>query len=226
MASYPDSAEAIKDILVSVLSASGLKPSLLSEHTAMQGAEHPDSDLERWEESSDGENDDDTDSDSAHQSTACTQTDVRFTRHRACWDNTNCDSSRPALDTFFHPCYSDKDPATSSLNGFTLSDTSPLKRDCFTQVTLTGGTVTSAVVHPEKECQNLFPKQDLALTRLPPDSTVSKPADLFKYPAASEPAKVSNADSSSPSAFSQLEPFNQTGNVTFHRSLIVLRSLC
>ncbi|XP_031471501.1 protein associated with UVRAG as autophagy enhancer [Phasianus colchicus] len=214
LASYPDSAEAIKDILVSVLSASGLKPSLLSEHTSMQGAEHPDSDLERWEESSDGENDDDTDSDSAHQSTACTQTDVRFTRHRACWDNTNCDSSGPALDTFFHPCYSDKDPATSSLNGFTLSDVSPLKRDCFTQVTLTGGTVTSAVVHPEKECQNIFPEQDLALTRLPPDSTVSKPTDLFEYPAASEPAKVSNADSSSPSTSSRLEPFNQTGSAS------------
>lgn len=192
----------------------------------MQGAEHPDSDLERWEESSDGENDDDTDSDSAHHSTACTQTDVRFTRHRACWDNTNCDSSGPALDTFFHPCYSDKDPATSSLNGFTLSDISPLKRDCFTQVTLTGGTVTSAVVHPEKECQNIFSEQDLALTRLPPDSTVSKPTNLFKYPAASEPAKVSTADSSSPSTSSQLEPFSQTGNFTFHRSLTVLRSLC
>ncbi|OXB57960.1 hypothetical protein ASZ78_004282 [Callipepla squamata] len=210
-ASYPDSAEAIKDILVSVLSASGLK---LSEHTTMQGAEHPDSDMERWEESSEGENDDDSDGDGAHQSTACTQTDIRFTRHRACWDNTDCDSSAPDLDAFFHPCYSDKDPAASSLNGFTLSDVSPLKRDCFTQVTLTGGTVTSAVVHPEKERHYLCPEQGLSLTRLLPDSAVSKPADLSKCPAASVPAKVSSAGSSPPSVFPQLEPFSQTGSAS------------
>ncbi|OXB79839.1 UNVERIFIED_CONTAM: hypothetical protein H355_001001 [Colinus virginianus] len=210
-ASYPDSAEAIKDILVSVLSASGLK---LSEHTTMQGAEHPDSDMERWEESSEGENDDDSDGDGAHQSAACTQTDIRFTRHRACWDNTDCDSSAPDLDAFFHPCYSDKDPAASSLNGFTLSDVSPLKRDCFTQVTLTGGTVTSAVVHPEKECHYLCPEQGLSLTRLLPDTAVSKPADLSKCPAASVPAKVSNAGSSPPSVFPQLEPFSQTGSAS------------
>ncbi|NXK53741.1 RUBCL protein, partial [Chauna torquata] len=213
---YPDSAEAIKDILMSVLSASGLKPSLLSEQTTMQGAEHPDSDMERWEESSDGDNNDDSDSDSPHDNAACTQTDFRFTRHRACWDNTGCDSSRPSLDTFFHPRCSDRNPATSSLNGFTLSDISPLKRDCFTQVTLTGGTVTSAVVRPVKECQNSFspPELDLASTRLLPDSTVSKPADLFKYPPASEPAKVNNSDSNSPCAFSLSEPFNQTGSAS------------
>ncbi|NXC46233.1 RUBCL protein, partial [Penelope pileata] len=227
--SYPDSAEAIKDILVSVLSASGLKPSLLPEQAVMQGAEHPDSDMEQWEESSDGENNDDSDSDSAHHSAACTQTDIRFTRHRACWDNTNCDSSRPSLDTFFHPCYSDKDPAASSLNAFAVSDLSPLKRDCFTQVTLTGGTVTSAVVHPEKECRDPFgpPEQDLTFTRLLSDSTVSKPADPLKYPAASEPAKVSNTDRNPPSVFAQSEAFNQTGSTSLlNRSAVPLnRSL-
>ncbi|NXI67501.1 RUBCL protein, partial [Anseranas semipalmata] len=216
LGSYPDSAEAIKDILVSVLSASGLKPSLLSEQTTMQGAEHPDSDMERWEESSDGDNNDDSDSDSAHHNAACTQTDIRFTRHRACWDNTLCDSSRPSLDTFFRPRYSDRDPGTSSLNGFALSDISPLKRDGFTQVTLTGGTVTSAVVHPVKECQKSFspPERDLTFTRLLPDSTAGKPADLFKYPAVSEPAKVSNSDSNSPCVFSHSEPFNQKGSAS------------
>lgn len=184
----------------------------------MQGAEQPDSDMERWEESSDGDNNEDSDSDSAHHSAACTQTDIRFTRHRACWDNTDCDSSRPSLDTFFQPRYSDRDPATSSLNGFTLSDVSPLKRDCFTQVTLTGGTVTSAVVHPVKECQNSLssPERDVTFTRLLPDSATSKPAALFKYPAASEPAEVSSSDSSSPPVFPQSEPFSRTGNFMFH----------
>lgn len=211
--SYPDSAEAIKDILVSVLNASGLKPSLVLEQTTMQGTEHLDSDVERWEESSDGDSHDDSDSDSAHHNTACTQTDIRFTRHRACWDNTCCDSSKPSLDTFFCPRYSDGNPAASSLNGFTLLDVSPLKRDCFTQVTLTGGTVTSAVVCSGKE-RYTSPERDLTFTRFLPDSTVGKTADLLKYPDALEPAPVSSSDSNSPSGLSQSEPVNRTGNFT------------
>ncbi|NXE23701.1 RUBCL protein, partial [Ardeotis kori] len=211
--SYPNSAEAIKDILMSVLNASGLKPSLVLEQSTMQGAEHLDSDMERWEESSDGDSHDDSDSDSAHHSTACTQTDIRFTRHRACWDNMCCDSSKPSLDTFFCPHDSDKDPAASSLNGFTLSDVSPLKRDCFTQVTLTGGTVTSAVLHSRKECYT-SPEQDLTFPRFLPDSTVEKTADLLRYPDAMEPAPVSNNDSNSSSGFSQSEPVNQTGSTS------------
>ncbi|NXL52704.1 RUBCL protein, partial [Podilymbus podiceps] len=209
--SYPDSAEAIKDILVSVLNASGLKPSLVPEQTTMQGAEHLDSDVERWEESSDGDSCDD--SDSAHHNTACTQTDIRFTRHRACWDNTSCDSAKPLLDTFFSSRCSDGDPAASSLNGFTLSDVFPLKRDCFTQVTLTGGTVTSAVVHSRKE-RYTSPERDVGFTRLLYDSAVGKPADLLKYPDALEPAAVSNSDSNSPSGLSQSEPVNQTGSTS------------
>ncbi|KAM9247013.1 protein associated with UVRAG as autophagy enhancer [Leptosomus discolor] len=210
-ASYPDSAEAIKDILVSVLNASDLKPSLVPEQTTMQGAEHPDSGMEQWEESSAGDSCDDSDSDSAHHNAACTQTDIRFTRHRACWDNTCCESSKPSPDTFFCPRYSDRDPATSSLNGFTLSDVSPLKRDCFTQVTLTGGTVTSAVLCSGKEPYT-SPKQELTYTMFLSDSTVGKPADLLKYPDTLDPAPVSNSDSISPSGFSQSEPVNQTGS--------------
>ncbi|NXT45591.1 RUBCL protein, partial [Pluvianellus socialis] len=211
--SYPDSAEAIKDILVSVLSASGLKPSLVPEQTRMQGAEHLDSDMDRWEESSDGDSRDDSDSDSAHHNAACTQTDIRFTRHRACWDNTGCDSSKPSLDTFFCPRYSDRDTAASSLNSFSLSDTSPPKRDCFTQVTLTGGTVTSAVVHSGKE-RYTSPERDLAITRFLPDSAVGQPADLLKYPDALEPVSISNSDSSSPAGLPQSEPVNQTGSAS------------
>ncbi|NXJ61170.1 RUBCL protein, partial [Rostratula benghalensis] len=209
--SYPDSAEAIKDILVSVLNASGLKPSLVPEQATMQGAEHLDSDMERWEESSDGDSHDDSDSDSAHRNAVCTQTDIRFTRHRACWDNTHCDSSKPTLDTFFHPRYSDGDPAASSLNGFTLSDVSPLKQDCFTQVTLTGGTVTSAIVHSGKECYT-SPEHDLAFTKFLPNSAVGKPADTLKHPNALEPVSISNSDSNSPNGLSQSEPVNQTGS--------------
>ncbi|XP_068785893.1 protein associated with UVRAG as autophagy enhancer isoform X2 [Struthio camelus] len=214
--SYPDSAEAIKDILVSVLNGSGVKPSLLSEQTTMQRTERPDSDLERWEESSDGDNNDDSDSDSAHHSAAYTQTDIRFTRHRVCWDNRQCDSSKSLLDSFFCPRYSDRDPATSSLNGFSFSEVSPLKRDCFTQVTLTGGTVTSAVVHGGKEHQKSYspPERDLAFTSFLPDSTVSKPVDPLKYPGALEPAPVSNGDCSSPCGFSQLEPSDQPGSAS------------
>ncbi|NXX03071.1 RUBCL protein, partial [Larus smithsonianus] len=212
--SYPDSAEAIKDILMSVLNASGLKPSSVPEQTTMQGAEHLDSDMERWEESSDpGDSHDDSDSDSSHHNAASTQTDIRFTRHRACWDNTRCDFSKPSSDTFFCPHYSDGDPAASSLNGFTLSDVSPLKRDCFTQVTLTGGTVTSAIVHSGKErCTS--PERDLTFARFLPDSAVGKPADLLKYPDALEPAPIGNSDSNSPSGLSQSEPVNQTGSTS------------
>ncbi|NXV26018.1 RUBCL protein, partial [Rissa tridactyla] len=212
--SYPDSAEAIKDILMSVLNASGLKPSSVPEQTTMQRAEHLDSDMERWEESSDpGDSHDDSDSDSSHHNAACTQTDIRFTRHRACWDNTRCDFSKPSPDTFFCPHYSDGDPAASSLNGFTLSDVSPLKRDCFTQVTLTGGTITSAIVHSGKErCTS--PERDLTFARFLPDSAVGKPADLLKYPDALEPAPIGNSDSNSPSGLSQSEPVNQTGSTS------------
>ncbi|NWH64951.1 RUBCL protein, partial [Geococcyx californianus] len=211
--SYPDSAEAIKDILVSVLNASGLKPSLVLEQTTMQGAEQLDSDMERWEESSNGDSHDDSDSDSAHHSTACTQTDIRFTRHRACWDNTCSDSSKCSLDTLLCPRYSDGDRAASSLNGFALSDMSPRKRDCFTQVTLTGGTVTSAVVHPEKE-HYLSLEQDLTFTRFLSESDVAKPADLLKYPEDLEPASISSNNSNSPSGLSQSEPVNRTGSAS------------
>ncbi|NXG26610.1 RUBCL protein, partial [Grallaria varia] len=209
--SYPNSAEAIKDILMSVLNASGLKPSLVLEQVTMQGAEHPDSDMEQWEESSAGDSHDDSDSDSAHHSAACTQTDIRFTRHRACWNNTHCDSSKPLLDTFFCPHSSDGDPAASSFDGF--SDMSPLKRDCFTQVTLTGGTVTSAVVHSGKGCYT-FPERDLTLTSFLSDSTAGKPADLVQYPDALEPVPVSSNDSNSPSGLSQSEPVNPTGSAS------------
>ncbi|XP_010149215.1 PREDICTED: uncharacterized protein KIAA0226-like homolog [Eurypyga helias] len=202
--SYPDSAEAIKDILMSVLNASGLKPSLVLEQNAMQGAEHLDSDVELWEESSTGDSRDDSDSDSAQPNAACTQTDIRFMRHRACWDNTSCNTSKPSLDTY--------DPAASSLNGFTLSDTYPPKRDCFTQVTLTGGTVTSAVTHSGKE-RYTSPERDLTFTRLFPDSTAGKPADLLKYPDVLEPAPISNSDDS-PSGLSPSEPFSRTGSTS------------
>ncbi|NXI46159.1 RUBCL protein, partial [Galbula dea] len=203
--SYPDSAEAIKDILLSVLNASGLKPSLVPGQTTMQGAEHLDSDMEQWEESSDGGSHDENDSE--HHSAACTQTDIRFTRHRACWDNTHSGASTSSLDTFFSPRYSDEDPAASTLDDFTLSDVPPLKQDCFTQVTLTGGTVTSAVVRSAEGCTS--PARALAFTRLPSD-----PADLLKCSDALEPAPVSSSDSNPPSGLSQSEPVNQTGSTS------------
>ncbi|NXG70014.1 RUBCL protein, partial [Baryphthengus martii] len=209
--SYPHSAEAIKDILVSVLNASDLKPSLVPEQTIMQGTEHVDSDVERWEERSDSDSNDD--SDSEHHRAACTQTDIRFTRHRACWDNTDCNSSKPSLDTFFCPSYSDGDFAASSLNGFTFLDACPLKRDCFTQVTLTGGTVTSAVVHAGKEAYT-SPEQDLTFTKFLSTSAVDKTADVLKYSDALEPAPISNSDSNSPSGLSQSEPVNQTDSTS------------
>ncbi|NXO04320.1 RUBCL protein, partial [Rhinopomastus cyanomelas] len=218
--SYPDSAEAIKDILVSVLNASGLKPSLVLQQTTMQRVEQLDSDMEQWEESSDGDSHDE--GDPAHQHAACTQTDIRFTRHRACWDNTESGSSKPSPDTFFCPRYSERDPAASSLNGFTLPDLPPLKQDCFTQVTLTGGTVTSAVVHLDKELCTC-PEGDLTFSRLLSDSAVGKPADVLKYPGALEPVP---ADSSSPSGLSQSDPVNRTGSASLTISAVPLnRSL-
>ncbi|NWI13177.1 RUBCL protein, partial [Crypturellus soui] len=208
--SYLDSAEAIKDLLLSVLNASGLKPSLLSEQTTMQRAEHPDSDLERWEESSDGDNNDDSDSDSTYCSATCTQTDIRFTRHRACWDNAHCDSFKPLVDSSFCS-HSGKDPTTTSLNGFALSEISPLKRDCFTQVTLTGSTVTSAVAHAEKKLENSFghAERDLAFTNFLLDSAVSKSADSVKCHNALETASVNSGNCNSLCGFSQLKPLDQ-----------------
>ncbi|NXP80972.1 RUBCL protein, partial [Ramphastos sulfuratus] len=221
--SYPSSAEAIKDLLVSVLNASGLKPSVVPEQTTMQGAEHLDSDVEQWEESSDGDSHDD--SDAAQHSVACTQTDIRFTRHRACWDNTDSQSSKLSPDTCFCPHYSDGDSATSSLNGFTHSDMSPLKQNCFTQVTLTGGTVTSAVVHSGKE-HYTSAEQDLTFPSFLSNSTVGR-ANVLKYPDALEPAPISNSDSNSTNGLSQSETVSQTGStsslnisaIPLHRSL-------
>ncbi|NWX43149.1 RUBCL protein, partial [Steatornis caripensis] len=117
------------------------------------------------------------------------------------------------LDTLFCPRNSDRDPAASSLNGFALSDVSPLKQDCFTQVTLTGGTVTSAIVCSAKECCTSH-ERDLTFTRFLPDSTVGKPGDLLKYPDALEPEPVSNSHSNSPRELSQLEPVNRTGSTS------------
>lgn len=208
--SYPGSAEAIKDILVSVLNASGLQPSVAPEQTTMQAAEHLDSDVDRWEESSDGDSHDG--SDPAQHSPACTQTDIRFTRHRACWDNTDLQASKLSPDPCCCPHYSDADPATSSLNGFTLSDVSPLKQNCFTQVTLTGGTVTSAVVHPGKELYTST-EQDLTFSSFLSNSTAGR-ADVLKYPDALDPAPISNNDSNSPNGLSQSETANQAGNFT------------
>ncbi|XP_025898657.1 protein RUBCNL-like isoform X2 [Nothoprocta perdicaria] len=214
--SYLDSAEAIKDLLLSVLNASGLKPSLPSEQTTMQRAEHSDSDVERWEDSSDEDNNDDSDCDSIRCSAAYTQTDIRFTRHRACWDNTQPDSSKHPVDSLICPRYSGKDPTSSSLNGFALSEISPLKRDCFTQVTLTGNTVTSAVVHTEKELQNSFShsERDLAFTSFLPDSTVTKSVDSLKYHGALETAAVNRGNCNSPCGFSQPEPSDQPGSTS------------
>ncbi|NXA33876.1 RUBCL protein, partial [Eudromia elegans] len=213
--SYLDSAEAIKDLLLSVLNSSGLKPSLLSEQTTMQRAEHTDSDLERWEESSDGDNDD-SDSDSVYYSAAYTQTDIRFTRHRACWDNAQSDSAKPLVDSSLCLRYSGKDPADSSLNGFALLEISPLKRDCFTQVTLTGSTVTSAVVYAEKELQDAFghTERDLAITSFPSDSTVSKSVDSLKYHGTLETATVNSSTCNSPFVFSQPKPLDQPGSAS------------
>ncbi|NXU48212.1 RUBCL protein, partial [Turnix velox] len=212
--SYPSSAEAIKDILASVLSGSDLKPSLVPGQatSTMQGAEQLDSDMERWEESSVGDSHDDSDSDSAHHNTACTQTDIRFMRHRVCWDNTHCDSSKPSPDAFFCP-RTVGGSAASSLNGFALSDVSPVKRDCFTQVILTGGTVASAVVHSVKECYT-SPERDWAFTGFLPDSALDKPADVLKYPNDLEPVPIRSSDNNSSSGLSQLEPVSQTGSTS------------
>ncbi|XP_064031318.1 LOW QUALITY PROTEIN: protein associated with UVRAG as autophagy enhancer [Pogoniulus pusillus] len=208
--SYPGSAEAIKDILVSVLNASGLQPSVVPEQTTMQAAEHLDSDVERWEESSDGDSRDG--SDPAQHSLACTQTDIRFTRHRACWDNTDLQASKLSPDTCSCPHDSGGDPATSSLHGFTLSDVSPLKQTCFTQVTLTGGTVTSAVVHPGKG-HYTSTEQDLTFSSFLSSSTAGR-ADVLKYPDALDPAPTSNNDSNSSNGLSQSETANQTGSTS------------
>ncbi|XP_009904571.2 protein associated with UVRAG as autophagy enhancer [Dryobates pubescens] len=212
LGSYPGSAEAIKDILVSVLNASGLKPSVVPVQTTMQETEHLDSDMEGWEESSDGDSPDD--SDSARHSVACAQTDIRFTRHRACWDNTDLDSSKPSPDTFFCSPYSAGDPATSSCNGFAVSDVSPLKQNCFTQVTLTGGTVTAAVVHSGGERYAPAQRGSAGTSFLSSSTELDRAEDVLKYPDALEPAPISNRDSNSPSGLPQAEAVDRTGSAS------------
>ncbi|XP_019385463.1 PREDICTED: uncharacterized protein KIAA0226-like homolog isoform X1 [Crocodylus porosus] len=212
--SYPDSTAAIKDILVSVLNASGSKPSSLPEETVLQRAEHPGSDMECCEESSDGDYNDDSDVDYMRCKIACTQTDIRFTRHQAFWDNTECSSSKSSLES--SSCSSTgRSPITSSQNNLTHLEQSPPKYDCFTQVTLTGGIVTSLMNSvascSEKEHTNYSSpvEQPLTLITICPDSTANKLLEPTVSYEPLEPRPLRDETSKTFHNFSQLEPSEQ-----------------
>ncbi|XP_078513448.1 protein associated with UVRAG as autophagy enhancer isoform X2 [Lissotriton helveticus] len=92
--SYPNSASAIKDILMSVLSTSdGVKPPVISSETASPGTDFQDRAIGYWEDTSDGELNEDYDSDADGTDVVCrAQEDIRFTRNMASWDNSENNS--------------------------------------------------------------------------------------------------------------------------------------
>ncbi|XP_069061491.1 protein associated with UVRAG as autophagy enhancer isoform X1 [Pleurodeles waltl] len=87
--SYPNSASAIKDLLMSVLSTSdGLKPPVISSETSSPGTDFQDRVMGYWEDNIDGELSADYHSDADSNEMLCrAQEDIRFTRNTALWDN-------------------------------------------------------------------------------------------------------------------------------------------
>ncbi|KAM9170075.1 protein associated with UVRAG as autophagy enhancer isoform 2-T2 [Pangshura tecta] len=215
--SFLDSTAAVKEILASVLNASAIKPSLLPEKTVLQTTEDPDSDMEHWEESTDGDSNDDSDPDYTHHNVASTQMDVRFTRHKASWDNTQCSSSKSSLDSSSCPLYPGRSPITSALNSSSRLEMSPLKCGYFTQVTLTGGTITSlanpAIMCSEKELKNSSssPDQSLAFKGISPDSTAKELSAAFRNSETSEPVPLTDEGSNAFHTRSQSMPCDQQG---------------
>ncbi|XP_029458746.1 protein associated with UVRAG as autophagy enhancer isoform X2 [Rhinatrema bivittatum] len=122
--SYPDSTTTIKDLLVSVLSTSdGFKSRLFADGTVVLAAELPDSDTERWGGSSDGDLIEDFDSDTdGTKNITYAQKDIRFTRNKACWDNTQTNSSESP------PCPSLSQSSVTSREHFSELGTSPVPK--------------------------------------------------------------------------------------------------
>ncbi|XP_065272635.1 protein associated with UVRAG as autophagy enhancer-like [Emys orbicularis] len=215
--SFLDSIAAIKEILASVLNASGIKPSSLPEKTVLQTTEGPDSDMEHWEESTDGDSNDDSDPDYTHHNVASTQMDIRFMRHKASWDNTPCSSSKSSLDSSSCPLYPGRSPITSALNSSSRLEVSPLKCDYFTQVTLTGGTITSlansAITCSEKDLKNSSssPDQPLAFKGISPDSIANELSAAFRNSETSEPMPLRDEGSNAFHPRSQSVPSDQQG---------------
>ncbi|XP_018424935.1 PREDICTED: uncharacterized protein KIAA0226-like homolog [Nanorana parkeri] len=127
--SYVDSATAIKEILASVLKIPSAVKSTLTVNTDNQ-----DSDMDNWEESSDDDSDSDPD---CTQSVSFSHHDVRLTRHKASWDNSQSDS--PITFAVEPTTSSHKDPITSSEDGDPEMGLSPfVKCDQCVEVILTG----------------------------------------------------------------------------------------
>ncbi|XP_025037893.2 protein associated with UVRAG as autophagy enhancer isoform X1 [Pelodiscus sinensis] len=215
--SFLDSTAAIKEILVSVLNASDIKPSSLPEKTALQKTEDPDSDMEHLEEGSDGDSNDDTDLDYTPHNIASTQMDIRFVRHKASWDNTQCNSSKSSLDSLSCPLSPGRSLISSTSNSVSYSEMAPLQGDYLTQVTLTGGTVTSlansASMCSEKELKNSpsSPDQPLAFKGISPDSTANELSAPFRNVETSEPVTLRDEDSSVLPLSAQSAPSDQQG---------------
>ncbi|MEE6471176.1 hypothetical protein FKM82_009202 [Ascaphus truei] len=139
--SYPDSTAAIKEILSSVLNiSSGLKSKLMFNESDFQ-----DSDAENWENnSSDGDLMDDFDPECIPIN-ICPLSDVRFSRNKASWDNTQTD---------FMPKDAPKDSPPKIKVTNALKDTTPLefvtfpKHEGCTEVVLTGSEIISQVNLP------------------------------------------------------------------------------
>uniref|UniRef100_A0A8D0H1R2 Rubicon like autophagy enhancer n=1 Tax=Sphenodon punctatus TaxID=8508 RepID=A0A8D0H1R2_SPHPU len=138
--SYPEGTAAIREILVSVLNASGFKQPLLPEKMASQVAELQGSDTERCEDSSDC-NHVDCDADNSH-SVCPKPMDIRFMRHKACWENMHV-KPPPSLDTTTHLPSTSQCPTASTLPALSNLQQLPPQSNHFTQVTLIGGAVAS-----------------------------------------------------------------------------------
>ncbi|XP_074840491.1 protein associated with UVRAG as autophagy enhancer [Carettochelys insculpta] len=212
LSSFLCSAAAIEEIL----NASGVKPSSLPERTVLQTTEDPDSDMERWEENSNGDSNNYSGIDYTHRNIGSTQMDIRFMRHKASWDNTQC-NSKSLTDSLSCPSYSGRSPLASALNSLSCSEMAPRKCDCFTQVTLTGGTVTSlanSIVCSGKELTNSSRSPDQPLTHkgIAPDLTANEQTPPVRNCKTSAPTPLGVEDGNS--AFhpcSQSAPSDQQG---------------
>ncbi|XP_030056362.1 protein associated with UVRAG as autophagy enhancer [Microcaecilia unicolor] len=102
--SYPDSTATIKDLLISVLNTSnGFKSGIFGSPATSDVVPSAESDTERWEDSSDGDVNDCFDSDTDGTKSLGYVQDIRLTRNKASWDNTqNVPSESPPLGSLPH----------------------------------------------------------------------------------------------------------------------------
>ncbi|XP_069828259.1 protein associated with UVRAG as autophagy enhancer [Dendropsophus ebraccatus] len=190
--SYPDSATAIKEILSSVLNLPSSIRSPLSANAPPQ-----DSDMENLENGSICDNEDSDIESEEIPLMPCTQSDIRFHRHKAAWDNSQMDSpSTPPLDSL---ASSPRAPITSTLGVPELELTPYLKCDNCAKVILPGPECISPLdVHVNSQKEN----RRFSSPCIAPSTSLYNPTleqftlDLNETPADTEASTVEDFKSS------------------------------